>query len=171
MTANQRNRVLRHTGSPDVSLSRLSEGRSQPCLQEASSSHNGKVRHRGYTRVSSSGQDAQLQLDAHLAAGVRKRNSFADVTASSRAPIERPCMKKLLDYAGPGDTVVVCRVDRLGLTTTTTLSSGRSSGSVRNNQRPCELKVFAVYELDGLCSDQNCQGGHKLVKHRLEKQI
>ncbi|WP_354217349.1 MULTISPECIES: recombinase family protein [unclassified Arthrobacter] len=75
---------------------------------------NGQVRHLGYTRVSTSSQDAQLQLDALVAAGVQKRDVFADVTSGSRTAIERPGMKRLLAYAEPGDTVVVWRVDRLG---------------------------------------------------------
>lgn len=72
------------------------------------------MRHLGYTRVSTSTQDAKLQLDALLAAGVQKRDVFADVTSGSRTAIERPGMKKLLEYADEGDTVVVWRVDRLG---------------------------------------------------------
>lgn len=68
----------------------------------------------GYTRVSTSSQDAQLQLDALVNAGVQKRDVFADVTSGSRTAIERPGMKKLLEYAEAGDTVVVWRVDRLG---------------------------------------------------------
>jgi DNA invertase Pin-like site-specific DNA recombinase len=72
------------------------------------------VRHLGYTRISTGSQDAQLQLDALLAAGVQKRDVFADVTSGSRTAIERPGMKKLLEYAVAGDTVVVWRVDRLG---------------------------------------------------------
>jgi DNA invertase Pin-like site-specific DNA recombinase len=72
------------------------------------------MRHLGYTRVSTSSQDAKLQFDALLAAGVQKRDVFADVTSGSRIAIERPGMKKLLEYATEGDTVVVWRVDRLG---------------------------------------------------------
>ncbi|MFJ4264583.1 recombinase family protein [Paenarthrobacter nicotinovorans] len=72
------------------------------------------MRHLGYTRVSTSTQDAQLQLDALVAAGVQKRDVFADVTSGSKAAAERPGMKKLLAYAEEGDTVVVWRVDRLG---------------------------------------------------------
>src|SRR5664280_531510 len=72
------------------------------------------VRLLGYTRVSTSSQDAQLQLDALVAAGVQNRDVFADVTSGSKTAIERPGMKKLLEYAEPGDTVVVWRVDRLG---------------------------------------------------------
>jgi DNA invertase Pin-like site-specific DNA recombinase len=68
----------------------------------------------GYTRVSTSSQDAQLQLDALVAAGVQRRDVFADVTSGTRAAIERPGMKKLLEYAEQGDTLVVWRIDRLG---------------------------------------------------------
>ena len=67
-----------------------------------------------YTRVSTAVQDAQLQLDALLSVGVQKRDVFADVTSGSRTAVERPGMKRLLDYAEPGDTLVVWRVDRLG---------------------------------------------------------
>ena len=67
----------------------------------------------GHTRVSTSSQDARLQLDALVAAGVQNRDVFADVTSGSRTAIERPGMRKLLEYAEPGDTVV-WRVDRLG---------------------------------------------------------
>lgn len=77
-------------------------------------SQNGLVRLLGYTRVSTSSQDAQLQLDALVAAGVQKRDVFADVTSGSKTAIERTGMKKLLEYAEDGDTVVVWRVDRLG---------------------------------------------------------
>lgn len=68
----------------------------------------------GYTRVSTATQDAQLQLDALVGAGVQKRDVFSDVTSGSRTAIERPGMKRLLDYAEDGDTVVVWRIDRLG---------------------------------------------------------
>lgn len=77
-------------------------------------SQNGPMRQLGYTRVSTLSQDAQLQLDALVAAGVQKRDVFADVTSGSKTAIERPGMKRLLEYAEEGDTVVVWRVDRLG---------------------------------------------------------
>ena len=75
---------------------------------------NRVMRHLGYTRVSTASQDAQLQLDALVDSGVQKRDVFADVTSGSRAAIERPGMKRLLDYVESGDTVVVWRIDRLG---------------------------------------------------------
>jgi len=72
------------------------------------------MRQLGYTRVSTSNQDAQLQVDALVKAGVEPRDIFADVTSGSRAAINRPGMAQLLEYATAGDTVVVWRVDRLG---------------------------------------------------------
>lgn len=77
-------------------------------------SHTCSVSLLGYTRVSTASQDAQLQLDALTRAGVRKRDVFADVTSGSKNAIERPGMKRLLDYAEDGDTLVVWRIDRLG---------------------------------------------------------
>ena len=68
----------------------------------------------GYTRVSTVSQDARLQLDALGATGVEARDVFSDVTSGSRAAVQRPGMKRLLEYAEPGDTVVVWRIDRLG---------------------------------------------------------
>jgi DNA invertase Pin-like site-specific DNA recombinase len=68
----------------------------------------------GYTRVSTAAQDARLQLDSLLSAGVQRRDIFSDVTSGSRDAVKRPGMKKLLDYAEAGDTLVVWRVDRLG---------------------------------------------------------
>ena len=68
----------------------------------------------GYTRVSTAGQDAQLQLDALQDGGVQKRFVYADFTSGSKRSKQRPGMKRLLDYAEDGDTVVVWRIDRLG---------------------------------------------------------
>ncbi|HEV7147089.1 MAG TPA: recombinase family protein, partial [Pedococcus sp.] len=72
------------------------------------------MRQLGYTRISTPNQDAQLQVDALVAAGVEPRDIFADVTSGSRVAAKRPGMGQLLKYATAGDTVVVWRVDRLG---------------------------------------------------------
>jgi len=72
------------------------------------------MRYLGYTRVSTATQDAQLQVDALLAAGVQQRDVFSDVTSGSKTARERPGMKRLIDYAQAGDTVVVWCIDRLG---------------------------------------------------------
>ena len=68
----------------------------------------------GYTRVSTASQDARLQLDALAGVGVEPRDVFADVTSGAKNAVGRPAMRRLLDYATAGDTVVVWRVDRLG---------------------------------------------------------
>lgn len=74
----------------------------------------GQVRLLGYTRISTAGQDAQLQVDALATAGVETRDVFSDVTSGSKTAAQRPGMRRLLEYATNGDTVVVWRVDRLG---------------------------------------------------------
>lgn len=78
----------------------------------------------GYTRVSTSNQDAQLQVDALATTGVQKRDVFADVTSGSKTAIERRGMKKLLEYAEDGDAVVIWRVDRLGRSLIHVLNTG-----------------------------------------------
>src|SRR5580700_10003843 len=64
----------------------------------------------GYARVSTTEQDASLQLDALQAAGCIK--VFTD--KASGALDRRPQLDRLLDQLRPGDTVVVWRLDRLG---------------------------------------------------------
>lgn len=68
----------------------------------------------GYTRVSTGGQDARLQVDALLVAGVEDRDIFPDVISGRRTAKDRPGMRRLLDTIRPGDVVVVWRIDRLG---------------------------------------------------------
>jgi DNA invertase Pin-like site-specific DNA recombinase len=72
------------------------------------------VRLLGYTRVSTAIQHEQLQRDALVADGVQQRDIFSDVTSGSKTAATRPGMRRLLDYAENGDTVVVWRIDRLG---------------------------------------------------------
>lgn len=55
-----------------------------------------------------------MQVDALVAAGVERRDVFSDVTSGAKNAVERPGMKRLLDYAEAGDVVVVWRIDRLG---------------------------------------------------------
>lgn len=64
----------------------------------------------GYARVSTSDQDAALQIDALAAAGCYR--IFTDRASGSLE--SRPELDKLLDQIRPGDTLVVWRLDRLG---------------------------------------------------------
>ena len=67
----------------------------------------------GYARVSTTGQDLDAQLVALTAAGVDAERIYTDKLSGS-AKMDRPGLAALLDYARPGDTVVVAAIDRLG---------------------------------------------------------
>ena len=67
----------------------------------------------GYARVSTIGRDLDAQLAALDAAGVDPSRVFTDKLSGS-AKTARPGLVALLDYARPGDTVVVAAIDRLG---------------------------------------------------------
>ncbi|TFD07594.1 hypothetical protein E3T35_03560 [Cryobacterium sp. TMT1-2-2] len=58
----------------------------------------------GYTRMSTAHQDAQLQTDALLAAGVHPEHLFPDVVSGSKEARIRSGMQQLLAFARSGDT-------------------------------------------------------------------
>ena len=64
----------------------------------------------GYARVSTSDQDLSGQKERLTEAGAAR--IFEDVM--SGAAFDRPGLAALLDYARPGDTLAVIRLDRLG---------------------------------------------------------
>lgn len=67
----------------------------------------------GYARVSTIGQDLDAQLAALSSAGVAAERVFTDKLSGS-AKTARPGLAAMLNYARPGDTVVVTAIDRLG---------------------------------------------------------
>lgn len=67
----------------------------------------------GYARVSTVGQDLDAQLSALAAVGVGTDRLFTDKLSGSVDSV-RPGLVAMLDYARPGDTVVVTAIDRLG---------------------------------------------------------
>ena len=72
-----------------------------------------KPRMVGYARVSTNGQELKLQLDDLLKAGVAKKDIFTDKASGSKS--SRPGLDACLQQLKPGDTLLVWRLDRLGV--------------------------------------------------------
>src|ERR1700675_13850 len=68
----------------------------------------------GYARVSTGHQSLDQQLDALTAAGVNPKRVYSDKLSGMSTREQRPGLASLLDYARPGDTIVVVGIDRLG---------------------------------------------------------
>ena len=66
----------------------------------------------GLARVSTDGQDAQLQRDALTEAGCAR--IFEEKTSTRKAATDRPGLVAALDYLRSGDTLCVWKLDRLG---------------------------------------------------------
>ena len=64
----------------------------------------------GYARVSTADQSPDSQADALAAAGCER--VWTDVASGVHA--RRPALDQLVAAAAAGDTVVICRLDRLG---------------------------------------------------------
>ena len=68
----------------------------------------------GYARVSTGHQSLDQQLDALTAAGVEPKRVYSDKLSGMSTREQRPGLAALLDYARPGDAIVVIGIDRLG---------------------------------------------------------
>jgi DNA invertase Pin-like site-specific DNA recombinase len=66
----------------------------------------------GYARVSTGGQDLELQLDALRKAGCSKKDIFTEKVSGAKA--NRPGLQACLEHLKEGDTLAVWRLDRLG---------------------------------------------------------
>lgn len=67
----------------------------------------------GYARVSTQEQNLDLQLDGLKKEGCKK--IFTDKVSGVKSG--KPNFEKLLEYARPGDTIVIWKLDRLGRST------------------------------------------------------
>jgi len=68
----------------------------------------------GYARVSTGHQSLDQQVDALTAAGVESDRIYNDKLSGNSTREQRPGLAGLLDYARPGDAIVVVGIDRLG---------------------------------------------------------
>jgi DNA invertase Pin-like site-specific DNA recombinase len=68
----------------------------------------------GYARVSTGHQSLDQQLDALTAAGVNPKRVYSDKLSGMSTREQRLGLAALLDYARPGDAIVVVGIDRLG---------------------------------------------------------
>ncbi|OBE94330.1 resolvase [Mycolicibacterium elephantis] len=82
----------------------------------------------GYARVSTSHQSLDQQLDALSAAGVESNRVYTDKLSGTSTREQRPGLAALLDYARPGDCIVVVGIDRLGRNAAEVMTTIRDLG-------------------------------------------
>ena len=82
----------------------------------------------GYARVSTGHQSLDQQLDALSAAGVEKERVYSDKLSGNSTREQRPRLAALLDYARPGDAIVVVGIDRLGRNAAEVMTTIRELG-------------------------------------------
>lgn len=82
----------------------------------------------GYARVSTGHQSLDQQADALTAAGVDASRIYADRLSGTSTREQRTGLSALLDYARPGDTIVVVGIDRLGRNAAEVMTTIRELG-------------------------------------------
>lgn len=82
----------------------------------------------GYARVSTEHQSLDQQLDALLTAGVGEERIYTDKLSGASTREQRPGLAALLDYARPGDAIVVVGIDRLGRNAAEVMATIRDLG-------------------------------------------
>jgi DNA invertase Pin-like site-specific DNA recombinase len=82
----------------------------------------------GYARVSTGHQSLDQQGDALAAAGVDASRIYSDKLSGMSTGEQRPGLAALLDYARPGDRIVVVGIDRLGRNAAEVMTTIRELG-------------------------------------------
>jgi DNA invertase Pin-like site-specific DNA recombinase len=82
----------------------------------------------GYARVSTGHQSLDQQVDALTAAGVEAERIYSDKLSGNSTREQRPGLAGLLDYARPGDAIVVVGIDRLGRNAAEVMTTIRELG-------------------------------------------
>ena len=73
-------------------------------------------------------QSLDQQTDALVAAGVDATRLYCDKLSGTSTREQRPGLAALLDYARPGDTIVVVSIDRLGRNAAEVMTTIRDLG-------------------------------------------
>ena len=84
--------------------------------------------HLGYARVSTGHQSLDQQLDTLAAAGVDTERVYTDKLSGTSTREQRPGLAALLEYARPGDAIVVVGIDRLGRNAAEVMTTIRELG-------------------------------------------
>jgi len=82
----------------------------------------------GYARVSTGHPSLDHQVDALTAAGVDVKRIYSDKLSGTSTREQRPGLAALLDYARPGDAIVVVGIDRLGRNAAEVMATIRELG-------------------------------------------
>jgi DNA invertase Pin-like site-specific DNA recombinase len=82
----------------------------------------------GYARVSTGHQSLDQQIDALAAAGVNPERIYSDKLSGMSTREQRPGLGAVLDYARPGDAIVVVGIDRLGRNAAEVMATIRELG-------------------------------------------
>jgi DNA invertase Pin-like site-specific DNA recombinase len=82
----------------------------------------------GYARASTGHQSLDQQVDALTAAGVDANRVYSDKLSGMSTREQRPGLAGLLDYARPGDAIVVVGIDRLGRNAAEVMTTIRELG-------------------------------------------
>jgi DNA invertase Pin-like site-specific DNA recombinase len=82
----------------------------------------------GYARVSTTHQSLDQQFDALTEAGVDAKRVYTDKLSGTSTRENRPGLSDLLNYARPGDAIVVVGIDRLGRTAAEVMATIRELG-------------------------------------------
>ncbi|MGE2731413.1 recombinase family protein [Mycolicibacterium vaccae] len=84
--------------------------------------------HLGYARVSTGHQSLDQQLDALTAVGIDSNRIYTDKLSGTSTREQRSGFAALLDYARPGDAIVVVGIDRLGRNAAEVMATIRELG-------------------------------------------
>jgi len=82
----------------------------------------------GYARVSTEHQSLDQQVDALVSTGVDPERIYTDRLSGTSTREQRSGLAALLDYARPGDAIVVVGIDRLGRNAAEVMTTIRELG-------------------------------------------